>query len=638
MRLFALVILPVMSMKQATIFSRFWQRLRRFASEHRADILWCSILLLLIAGVYAQTLWFKEYISDDAVYVGNTRMLELTSRNLHYWLSGDVLGLPTPLTMYSFMLDYLLWGKHRYLMGAHLQNVCWHILGAWLLYSLGRTLRYRRGDGSTLRLPPVMAFFLAAFWALHPQRVEVVAWISERKELLSFGLGMGALLLFLRGYRRDRMSWLAAALLLLSLWSKPLWITFPALAFLLAWVEQQGPLPWRRFRLLLPGVLACLLYFAWQRTMLLSVAAGSSLLGGGGGEPSNGWLHFSTVLHNYGMYFAKTFVPYGIIPLYPYFNPGYDNLYAALLLLLLTALLLVAGWRLRRCRTALWHVLLPALAAFYVALVPVVGIFLRVGNTDFADRYSYLPAIFLLLPAAFVLQALVEKYIWRSWQKKVLLLMGGLILALLFWRSYFYVRVWSSGARVTVASLAHPRPNLWAVQIYVSLLIQREQLSEAEAVCAEKLIDYPHYPQSLQIANLIFRKVLAGTLYFKRGQPSLGMQYCQEVFWQLPWQYLQVYWNTLPHEFILLAAQYQISLGNDEMAAELFTRGAHLLQNDRPDVSECYYGQAALLRKNYPLALFHFRNSLRDNAGNPGVRRLLSITEQKMRSQGLHPQ
>ncbi|NLF92988.1 MAG: hypothetical protein GX564_03785, partial [Oligosphaeraceae bacterium] len=528
-------------------------------------------------------------------------------------------------------------GKHRYLMGAHLQNTCWHILGAWLLYCLGRTLRYRRGDGSTLRLSPAMAFFLAAFWALHPQRVEVVAWISERKELLSFGLGLGALLLFLRGYRRGRMSWLAAVLLLLSLWGKPLWITFPALAFLLAWVEQQGPLPWRQFRLLLPGVLACLLYLAWQRALLLKVAADSSTLGGGG-ELSNGWLHFSTTLHNYGMYFTKTFVPYGINPLYPYFDPGNDIPHATLLLLLLTALLLVAGWRLRRCRTALWHVLLPALAAFYVALVPVVGIFFRVGNTDFADRYSYLPAIFLLLAAAFVLQALQEAFCWRVWQRWLLLSGAGLILALFFRQSYFYTRIWSSGARVTAASLSHPRPNPWAVQKYISLLIQREQLSEAESVCAEKLLDYPHYPREMNVSLEVFRKVVAGTVHFKRGQNSLGMQYCREVFWHLPWQYLRMSWNTLPHEFILLAAQYQITLGNDEMAAELFMRGAQLSLESQPDVSACYYGQAALLRKNYPLALFHFRHSLELNADNPGVRRLLSITEQKLRSAGLRPQ
>ncbi|NLF92350.1 MAG: hypothetical protein GX564_00560, partial [Oligosphaeraceae bacterium] len=102
-----------MSNKQATIWLRFWLRLRGLAGEHRADILWCLLLLLLIAGVYAQTLWFREFISDDAAYIGNTRMLELTSLNLRRWLSAEVLGLPTPLTMYSFMLDYLLWGKHR---------------------------------------------------------------------------------------------------------------------------------------------------------------------------------------------------------------------------------------------------------------------------------------------------------------------------------------------------------------------------------------------------------------------------------------------------------------------------------------------------------------------------------------------
>ena len=104
---------------------------------------------------------------------------------------APTLALVTPLTSLSLHLDFLLWGLDRFVQGAKLVNILLHAVSMVLFFFVIRQIRWK-GIGLT----PAWAGMTVLIFALHPQRVESVAWIAERKDCLAMALGLGAFLLF----------------------------------------------------------------------------------------------------------------------------------------------------------------------------------------------------------------------------------------------------------------------------------------------------------------------------------------------------------------------------------------------------------------------------------------------------------
>lgn len=344
-------------------------------------------LVALVLVVFAQSVGFEFVNYDDPSFVVSNPHLEggLTLEGLRWAFSVSDVSQYHPLTWVSFMVDRELFGLEP--AGYHLVNVLLHLAATLMLFAL-----LRAATGSTWR-----SALVAALWAVHPLRAESVAWVAERKDVLSAFLGLATLRLYVAHAARPTARRFAgvAALFTLGLLAKPMLVTLPAVMLLMDFwpLGRLAPahpsagerLPWRSA---LAEKLPLLALAAASGVATLLVQERGAALRSVGAYPLAARL--STAVAGYGWYVGKLFVPSGLAVFYPYDRvPGFLETAA-----LAAALGLLTAWAVMSRRTR------PYLAVgwgfFLVMLLPVVGL-LQVGSQRVADRYSYLPHIGLLV-------------------------------------------------------------------------------------------------------------------------------------------------------------------------------------------------------------------------------------------------
>jgi protein O-mannosyl-transferase len=278
-----------------------------------------------------------------------------------------------PLTTLSHMVDCEWFGVRAGPM--HWENLLWHVLNSALVFLVWRAL-----TGATWR-PAI----LAALFALHPLHVESVAWISERKDLLSaffWLLGIWAYIGYARHTSVARYL-LVAALMVLALLSKPMAVTFPCTLLLLDfWPLRRWPT--RDWRSLFIEKLPLFGLVAVHSILTFLVQRASGAANYGERFPFDARLGNAVVA--YVRYLGKTFWPESLSPMY--FHPGY---WPAGIVAGATAALAVVSiivWWHRRTRP--W--LIFGWLWFLGTLVPVIGL-VQVGAQSMADRYMYIPIL-----------------------------------------------------------------------------------------------------------------------------------------------------------------------------------------------------------------------------------------------------
>ena len=343
-----------------------------------------ALLAAAVTAVYwhVGTLGFVNF--DDPRYVTQNTHVQrgLTLDGLVWAFSTFQVGNWHPLTWLSHMLDVELFGldpgRH------HVVNVVLHAVDTALLFAVLHV--------GTRRL--WRSAFVAALFAVHPLHVESVAWISERKDVLSTLFWLLGTLAYIRYTRRPgaaRMLVVALAMGL-GLLSKPMLVTFPLTLLLLdVWpLARISPA-----RLLTRDVLGLM----GEKGPLLALSAASCVVtimaqSRGGAVTSTGVLSLGDRLGNalvsYVVYLAKTFWPTRLAAVYPHpaLGPGGLPTWQPLAaLVVLTAISAAVLWqRGRRPYLAVgW-------AWYLVTLFPVVGV-MQVGLQAMADRYTYVPLI-----------------------------------------------------------------------------------------------------------------------------------------------------------------------------------------------------------------------------------------------------
>ena len=215
---------------------------------------------------------------------------------------------------------------------------------------------------------------------MHPLHVESVAWISERKDVLSTAFWLLVMLAYLRGWK-----WWTAALFALGLMVKPMLVTLPFALMLLDWWPLGR---WRDARSAITGKLALLvLTVASCAVTLVAQSAGGAVATL---ERFPLLLRAANALTSYARYVGKTFWPVDLAPQYPY-DPSPSPWLVAAGALMLAGFSWVA-WRARRSRPYL----LVGWLWFVGTLVPVIGL-VQVGHQAMADRYTYIPSIGLFV-------------------------------------------------------------------------------------------------------------------------------------------------------------------------------------------------------------------------------------------------
>jgi len=338
----------------------------------------CLILAVAVVAIYAQTAAHGYVAYDDDQYVYENAWVKqgLTASNIAWAFTTFFYANWHPLTWISYMLDYSLFGASP---GAqHLVNVAFHLASTLLLFWCLWTM-----TGRLWR-----AALVAAIFAVHPLRVESVAWISERKDVLSTFFEMLALLLYTRYAVKPstRRYFAMAAAYALSLLAKPMAVTFPFVLLLMDY--------WPLGRLTWQPASAALRRLFFEKLPLLAMAAAASVLTflaqrDYGAVISLGSLPFAARAANaaiaYVAYAGKAFWPADLAVLYPGHLPDPA---AATLAILIVLAITAAAW--------VWIRTRPYLAAGWLwylgMLVPVIGL-VQVGIQSMADRYTYVPMV-----------------------------------------------------------------------------------------------------------------------------------------------------------------------------------------------------------------------------------------------------
>jgi tetratricopeptide (TPR) repeat protein len=367
------------------------------------------------------------------------------------------------------MLDCQLFGLNP--AGHHFSSVVLHTLAALLLFTVLRAM-----TGALWR-----SAFVAAVFAIHPLRAESVAWVAERKDVLSavfFMLTLGAYLHYAR-QPSVRRYLLIVLFFALGLMAKPMLVTLPLLLFLVDyWPLGRNPtesLGWRRsiaekVPLFLLSILAAIATFVAQRTTVNYSA-----------ELPVTW-RIGNALLSYAAYLGQMIWPTKLAVFYPQAADHLSPWKVVLAVLLLGGITAMAFlWRRQRPYLLvgwLWYV---------VALFPVIG-FVQVGLQGRADRYSYLPQIGLYIALTWAL----ADWAIRSKRRHVIFASAAVVIVgALAWQARIQTSYWSSTESLWNRALEVTTDNDVAHYNVATLLIRRGQVDDAIS----------HYEKALNIRS-----------------------------------------------------------------------------------------------------------------------------------------
>jgi protein O-mannosyl-transferase len=373
----------------------------------------CGFLLLAVAAVFGQTAYHRFIYYDDPEYIcWNSHVTAgLTSQGVAWAMTTFHAYNWHPLTWLSHMLDCELYGLEP--GGHHLTNVIWHAASAILLF-----LSLRR---MTNALWP--SAWVAAVFAIHPLRVESVAWVSERKDVLSGFFFMLTLWFYARYVERPK-SWgrylLVAASFALGLTAKPMLVTLPFVLLLLDYwpLGRLGPLRGasRKDEADLPEPDRRLGRLLLEKIPLFVLAAAScvvTLIAQRGAMRTLKQLDLSERLANaavaYVAYLGKMLHPAELAVYYPLPRqplPAGEVIAAVTLLLTISTTVFAVR---RTCPYLLF-----GWVWYLGTLVPVIGL-VQVGTQKMADRYTYLTQIGLYMAIAWGAADMAGAKPYRRW-------------------------------------------------------------------------------------------------------------------------------------------------------------------------------------------------------------------------------
>ncbi|MEZ5318000.1 MAG: tetratricopeptide repeat protein [Vicinamibacterales bacterium] len=337
----------------------------------------------LAAFVYAGVAGFDFVNWDDPTYVlGNPRVLSgLSWTNLQWALTTSHPPYWHPVTWLSHMLDVTFWGPAP--GAAHVVNLAIHATNAVLVFVLLRRTTGAIGASA----------FVAAVFAVHPLHVESVAWVAERKDVLSTFFALLTMLAYVRfAFRRTSTAYVAMlASFGLALMAKPMTVTLPVLLLLLdVWPLRRLPWPSRGEPGSRPLWIAAVVEKLPLAAMALATAvltvAGQSRVGAMMSLEQLSWpARLANALVGYAWYLKLVFWPAGLAAFHPPRTwPAVTVALSAALCVVVTALAI----RMRRTRP---HLLVGWLF-FLAGLAPVIGL-LQAGDQAVAERFVYLPLL-----------------------------------------------------------------------------------------------------------------------------------------------------------------------------------------------------------------------------------------------------
>jgi tetratricopeptide (TPR) repeat protein len=444
-------------------------------------------------------------LDDDSYVTRNPHVASgLGGENLAWAFTSFHSSNWHPLTWVSHQVDASVWGLSP--AGHHLTSVLLHTANTLLLLLL---LCRMTGDFWP-------SLVVAMVFGLHPLRLESVAWVAERKDVLSVFFGLLALLAWTDYCKRQAPSRYLAGLVAfaLALMAKPMLVTLPFVMLLLdLWPLERMTLKWTAVKPRLVELIPFFVLAAASAAVTIAAQRASGAVGSLSEVP------FAARLANastaYAAYLVKLFWPMNLAVVYPLPHnvPAGKWVGATVLLIALTAGA-VLSLRRRPWITVGW--------LWYLGtLVPVIGL-LQVGTQAYADRYTYLPTIGIAIAIAWSAAEL-----WRSRPKWRQPLVAGFVgtAVVLCVLTVYQGRFWSSSERLFKRSLAVAGESELIHNSYGALLQRENRRAEAAQHFRAALAINPNFASARR--NL-------GNVLIDLNQPAEAILELQRAVQQAP--------------------------------------------------------------------------------------------------------
>ncbi len=401
-----------------------------------------------------------EYVTENHMIQSWTYLPEMiTSSHSANW---------HPLTWFSHALDYQLygldpWGHHLTSLILHGLNTCWIFALFVLLASKVR--------GASHQSVLAGGIFTALLFGLHPLRIESVAWVSERKDLLCsffFFSTIGSYLSYVQE-KKNRGYAVLVFLFALALMSKPMAVTLPVVLLLLDVFPLERWCTLKDFpHLLKEKIPLFALSLATSVITLLSQGSTGAVRTLSETSLSD---RIINAFHALWFYLEKTLWPRGLLPFYPAWeNPSWASMEFLLGLALFLGATLFGVYKWRKGNPA-WMI---AWLFYLVTVLPVIGI-IKVGTQAMADRYTYIP----ILGPVFLIGAGVM-ILWQKHKVETILATVAMVFVLSM-SSSKQIKIWKDGESLWLSVVqAFPGKVYRAHANLAVYYFQGNQLAKAE--------------------------------------------------------------------------------------------------------------------------------------------------------------
>ncbi|MBW2662363.1 MAG: tetratricopeptide repeat protein [Deltaproteobacteria bacterium] len=556
-------------------------------SGHQLSLLISMLLILAILVAYGQASNIDFVGYDDELYVTENLNVQegLTVKGLNWAFTTFHSANWHPLTWLSHMIDCELYGLNP--MGHHWTNLILHMANTILLFIVLKLM-----TGTIWR-----SAFVAALFALHPLHVESVAWISERKDVLSTFFG----LLMIGAYYRYVKSpvaknyWMVMVFLSLGLMAKPMLVTFPFVLLLLDfwplkrfqfenhrlsqsygktsfYFKGSSRLILEKIPLFIPVVVSCVLTFFAQK----SGGAVKAL------EALSLKLRITNALVSYVSYILKAIWPRNLAVFYP--HPGNTlpawQIFGAALVIAVAIFLSIRS-------SKKYPYMAVGLFWYLGTLIPVIGL-VQVGNQAMADRYTYIPLIGLFIIIAWGVPDLLKKWQYR---KIFFGVSAMIILSTLTVRTFFQIGHWKNAITLFENAIKVTENNYKA---------QNNLGTALGSVDLDKAIF--HYKESLKIKPDYVRALYnLGTALSEDGNYDEAVLYFTKV--------LKI--NPKKTDVRNNLANVLFMQGKPD---EAISQYREILKTNSENADAHYnLGYVLSTQRNFKEAVFHYRQALRIN-------------------------
>ncbi|MBN1365432.1 MAG: tetratricopeptide repeat protein [Syntrophaceae bacterium] len=514
---------------------------------------------------------------DDTIFITENSNIQsgFNLQNIKWAFFTTYQSYWHPLTWLSITLDWTIFGSK--VGGHHLVNLLLHI-GAviFLFLFLNKT---------TKNIWP--ATFAAALFALHPLRVESVAWAAERKDVLSMFFGMTCIYAYALYAELPKLSryFFCFILFIFSLLSKPMMVTLPCVLLLLDYwplkrwqkaLTAEGKshykpaslIIWEKAPFFILSIFVSILS-VWAQNKVGTLASGEIL-------PF--FLRCSNAIIAYTAYIGKTFWPFNLAVFYPYeFSlPMWKILISFITLVAITIFtiyhirklpFLFVGW--------FWYL---------GTLIPVIGL-MQVGQQAMADRYTYLPSIGIAIMFSWGIPSLIKS---ENTRKKVLFptaISILFVLAILTWRQCGY---WKNGITLFSHVIKITKNNYLAHNIIGFNLLEKGKTEKAVYHFSKAIL---YHPQHVITPDYVGFYLNRATAYTKLGKFQLAIEDYNRAISLKP-DYTEAY-NNRGNIYGQLR-QFQLAINDFNKAISLDPDHAKAYNNRGLAYSELHHHQNAI--------------------------------------------